>query len=296
MNFIKRIALFLLANIAIMVIITTIFYVFGIGNYLTPYGLNIVSLLIYSVVVGFVGSFFSLLFSKPMAKWMMKVQIIATPHDPQEKRLIDVIAKIASRQNIKMPEVGIYPSPEVNAFATGYSQKNALVAVSAGLLENFSDDELEGVLAHEMAHITNGDMVTMTLLQGVINTFVIFAARTVAFFVGKFLSRNEDLSRLSYYLLTILFEIVFGILASVIVLGFSRYREFRADAGGAKFSSKEKMIACLKKLKTMQELIDTEKKSLATMKISDKKSKFGNIFSSHPSLDERIKALETLTR
>ncbi len=292
MRFIKRIFLFLVVNLAIIVILGAVVSIFGIRPYLTPYGLDLKSLAIFAAIIGFTGSFISLFLSKVTAKWMMKVRVIRDPRDNAEAKLTQVISGISQKIGIAMPEVGIYPSPEVNAFATGWSRNHSLVAVSEGLLREMDDKELEGVLAHEMAHIANGDMVTMTLVQGILNTFIIFAARVVAFFVGKLLSKNDDIGHLSYFLLSILFEIVFGILASILVFAYSRRREFRADEGGARFVGKMKMIAALKKLGQLSQKIDTRQKSLATMKISDKKSRFGKIFSTHPSIEERIERLQ----
>ncbi len=223
---------------------------------------------------------------------MMNIHIINTPRNHDEAKITETISRISQQLNIKMPEVGIYPSPEVNAFATGPSKNKSLVAVSEGLLNEMDDHELEGVLAHEMAHIANGDMVTMTLIQGVVNTFVIFAARAVAFVVGKLLSRDENVGSLAYFGLSILFEIIFGILASTIVFWFSRRREFAADRGGAQFVGKNKMIAALKRLQTLQSRIDTRQKAFATMKISDKPSGIGLFFSSHPPLQVRIETLQ----
>ena len=292
MRFIKRIFLFLVVNLAIIVVLGAVVTIFGIRPYLTPYGLDLKALAIFSVIIGFTGSFISLFMSKVSAKWMMRVAVIHQSRNSQEANLIQVITNISQRLGITMPEVGVYPSPEVNAFATGWSRNHSLVAVSEGLLREMDARELEGVLAHEMAHIANGDMVTMTLVQGIMNTFIIFAARVVAFFVGKFLSRNEDLGRLSYFLLSIFFEIVFGIFASILVMAYSRRREFRADEGGAKFVGKVKMLAALKKLGQLSQKIDTRQKSLATMKISDKPGRFGRIFSTHPSIEERIERLQ----
>ncbi len=291
MRFIKRIFLFLVVNIAIIFILTTIVSVFGIRPYLTPYGLNLTSLAIYSAIIGFAGSFISLFLSKIMAKWMMKVQVIKSAKDPHEAKLVQIISNIAQGLHMKMPEVGIYPSMEVNAFATGWSKNHSLVAVSEGLLREMNDSELEGVLAHEMAHVANGDMVTMTLVQGILNTFVIFAARVVAYGVSKFLSNSEEIGYFSYYLISILFQIIFGILASMIVFAFSRHREFRADMGGAKFVGKQKMISALQKLEHLTSRIDVRQKSMATMKISDKPKRM-LLFSTHPPLSVRIERLQ----
>ncbi len=297
MRFVKRVVLFLITNIAILLIISVIFSFLGVKPYLTAYGLDLKALLIYAAMIGFAGSFISLLLSKTMAKWMMRVHVIDTPRNQEEKRIFDIVSRLSKKLDFKkIPEVGIYISPEVNAFATGFSKSHALVAVSSGLLSEMNDEELEGVLGHEMSHIENGDMVTMTLIQGIVNTFVIFTARVVAFVVGKILSGKEEISRGLYYLLSIVFEIIFGIIASIIVLWFSRLREFRADAGSAKLVGKQKMIAGLEKLKSLQGRVDIShrQKQFSTMKITDKKGMFGMIFSTHPSLEERIAALQKL--
>ncbi|MCF7917760.1 protease HtpX [Candidatus Gracilibacteria bacterium] len=292
MRFIKRIVLFLLINLAIIVILGIIMSVFGVQPYLTPYGLNLQSLLIFAVIIGFAGSFISLFLSKSVAKWTMKVRLINHPTNHAESKIIETISRIAHQLGMNDPEVGVYPSAEVNAFATGWSRNHSLVAVSEGLLRELDEGELEGVLAHEMAHIANGDMVTMTLLQGVLNTFVIFFARVAAFALQRLLSDKEEVGGMAYWITSIAFEIVFGILASIILFAYSRRREFAADRGGAEFVGKSKMIAGLKRLQQLTSKIDTRQKSLATMKIADKPSKIGKIFSTHPSLDERIEALQ----
>jgi len=296
MKFLKRISLFLLVNIAVIVLLTTVASVFKIDiYYLKPYGLDLTALMIFSAIIGFAGSFISLLLSKQMAKWMLKVKVIKEAHDAHERKLIDVVSKIAAQLGIKMPEVGIYPSKEVNAFATGRSRNHSLVAVSAGLLQELNEGELEGVLAHEMAHIANGDMVTMTLLQGVINTFVIFLSRVVAYAVMNALGKGgREMSYFMYFIVSIVFQIIFGMIASTIVFAFSRRREFRADKGGAEFVGKAKMISALKKLQTLTDRVDTKQTALATMKISDKRGRFGKIFSTHPSMEDRIARLEQL--
>ena len=286
----------MLVNIAVILLLTVVASVFKIDlYYLKPYGLDLKALLIFSAIIGFAGSFISLLLSKQMAKWMMKVKVIKEAHGAHEKKLIEVVSRIAAQLGIRMPEVGIYSSPEVNAFATGRSRNHSLVAVSSGLLQELNEDELEGVLAHEMAHIANGDMVTMTLLQGVINTFVIFLSRVVAYAVMNALGKGgREMGYFMYYIVAIVFQIIFGMIASTIVFAFSRRREFRADRGGAEFVGKAKMIAALRKLSTLTDRVDRRQSSLATMKISDKRGRFGKIFSTHPSMEERILKLEQL--
>ena len=284
----------MLVNIAIIALISIITSVFKLDiYYLKPNGLDLQALLIFSAIIGFMGSLISLFLSKRIAKWTMKVRVIKTPQHQADAKLVEIITRIATQLGMKTPEIGIYPSKEVNAFATGWGKNHSLVAVSEGLLREMNSDELEGVLAHEMAHVSNGDMVTMTLLQGVLNTFVIFLSRVVAYVVMNALGRGgREMGYFSYYLMSIVFQIVFGIFASMIVFSFSRRREFRADRGGAQFVGKSKMIAALKRLQQLTNKIDTRQQSLATMKISDKRGRFGRIFSTHPSLDERIEALQ----
>ncbi|QQS58933.1 protease HtpX [Candidatus Peregrinibacteria bacterium] len=299
MSIFKRVFLFLAANIAIIAVFSIILSVLNVQPYLTPYGLNLESLLIYSAIIGFTGSLVSLLISKWMAKMAFSIQIITDPRGGAEANLFLTVKRLAEKAGISMPEVGIYVSPEPNAFATGYSKNNALVAVSTGLLESMTQDELEGVLAHEISHAANGDMVTMALLQGVVNTFVIFFARIAAYVVQSFLSRERDdnghVGGLAYYLTSIVFEILFGILASILVMSFSRWREFRADAGSAQLSGSEKMIAALQKLQVLTAKVpvdDTRGKSFRSMQISDQPNRFFSLFSSHPPLEARIAALQ----
>jgi heat shock protein HtpX len=293
----KRILLFLAANAAIIAVISVILTVFNVQPYLTPYGLDYRALFLFSAIVGFTGAFISLFISKWMAKMAYSIQIIETPTTEEEVFLVQSVQSLSVQADIGMPEVGIYDSPEANAFATGWNKNNALVAVSTGLLNSMDEDELEGVLAHEIAHIANGDMVTMTLLQGVINTFVIFFARIAAYAVQNFLNRNRDngeqMNTLAYHFTAIIFEILFGILASILLMWFSRYREFRADAGSASLVGPEKMIAALQALKRVSDSPkDNRGKSFSTMKISDKPSRFLSLFSSHPPLSDRINALK----
>ncbi|MDD3646576.1 MAG: protease HtpX [Candidatus Gracilibacteria bacterium] len=294
----KRIFLFLAMNLAIIVLVTIVLAILEsvFGFSITAYGANYTGLFIFALIFGFTGSFISLFMSKWMAKKAYNVQIIGRDKlnnlNDKEKLVWQVVEELSERNRIKMPEVGIYMSKDPNAFATGPSKNNSLVAVSSGLLDMMDKNAIEGVVAHEMAHVLNGDMVTMTLLQGVLNTFVIFFARVIAEVVR---SRNENLGGFAYYGIVIALEIVFGIFASLIAMAFSRYREFRADAGSAKFVGKEKMIAGLQALKNMQALASSDDSKLAAMMISTKKRKgFFALFSSHPDLDDRIQALENL--
>lgn len=295
MKWFKRIFFFLLTNIAVIAVVSVTFSVFNIAPYLSEAGLNYQSLLVFAALIGFSGSIISLLLSKWMAKNAFGVQVIVQPRTEDEQFLFQTVQRLATQLQISMPEVGVYESPEANAFATGWNKNSALVAVSTGLMHSMSLDELEGVIGHEMAHVANGDMVTLTLIQGVVNTFVIFFARIAAYAVQTFLSRdNEDgIGTLAYHLTAIVFEIFFGVLASLIVMYFSRYREFRADAGSANLVGRERMTAALQKLQVLsQTLVDSRGKAFATMKIADKPSRFMALFSSHPPIEERIAALQ----
>lgn len=293
----KRIFLFLLTNIAVIAVASITLSIFNVAPYLTGTGLDYKSLLIFAAVFGFSGSIVSLLISKWMAKMAFGIEIIKEARTPDEQFVISKVRELATRSKIGMPEVGIYDSPEPNAFATGWNKNNSLVAVSTGLLAELDRDEVEGVLGHEIAHVANGDMVTLALIQGVVNTFVIFFARIAAYAVSTAISKDEEgegVSQLTYFIVSIVFEILFGILASIIVMYFSRYREFRADKGSAKLLGSGKMISALKKLQLLQDrLIDNRGKAFNTMKISDRQNKFFALFSSHPPLGDRIKALQS---
>lgn len=293
----KRIALFLLTNLAIILLISVLLSVFNVHPYLTAYGLDYKSLMAYALIVGFSGALISLMLSKFMAKMAFGIKIITSPQNEREQFLFSIISSLAQEKRIGMPEIGIYDSPEPNAFATGWNKNHALVAVSTGLLNMMNRDELEGVLGHEISHVANGDMVTLTLIQGVVNTFVIFFARIAAYFVTQFMRRNSDDSSASpfvYYLVAIVFELLFGILATMIVMWFSRYREFRADAGSAAVLGKQKMIRALRRLQQYTEggyEEDNRGEAFSAMKISSQR-KFMQLFSSHPPLEKRIQALE----
>lgn len=297
---IKRIFLFLITNLAIILVISLILSIFNVSPYLTQYGLNYQSLLIYAAIIGFTGSFISLFMSKWMAMRAFNIQLIDKPSNQSEIWLMSVVRKLAGQRNINMPDVGIYQSPEPNAFATGWNKNKALVAISTGLLQAMDQDEIEGVLGHEISHVANGDMVTLTLIQGVVNTFVIFFARVAAFFVSQFF-RREGSEQVNggfvYYGVAMLFELLFGILASMIVMWFSRYREFRADAGSAQYVGKDKMIKALQRLQqlTNQTVEDNRAPAFNAMKISGQ-SKWLQVFSSHPPLEKRIEALQELKR
>lgn len=269
----------------------------GVKPYLTSYGLDYQSLLIFCTVWGMVGSFISLGLSKFMAKRMMGVQIVDNSH--HYAGLVNTVHRLAKAANLpKMPEVGVFESPEVNAFATGPSKSNSLVAVSTGMLQSMREDEIEGVLGHEIAHIANGDMVTMALIQGVINAFVMFLARIAAFALQNALSKDDEeggtVGGLSYYLTTFVFEIIFGFIGMFVVAWFSRQREYRADAGGAKLAGRDKMINALKRLQAQFEhgVFDDRTKEMNAMKISSKDGLMA-MLSTHPRLGDRIRRLET---
>ncbi|NUF50071.1 protease HtpX [Gilliamella sp. ESL0250] len=284
-----RVGLFILTNLAVMLVFGIILSILGVDSHST------LGLLIFAAIFGFGGSFISLLLSKRMALRSVGGQIITQPSNSQEQWLIDIVRRLSTELNIKMPDVAIYDAQDVNAFATGATKNSSLVAVSSGLLNTMTQDEAEAVIGHEMSHVANGDMVTMTLLQGVLNTFVIFISRTLASVVAQALDdRNRGLSQLTYFIIVMVFETVFGILASLIAMWFSRYREFHADAGSAKLVGSTKMIAALEKLKTSYE--PNEDTSILAFCINGaKKAKFSELFMSHPPLEKRIEALRNNT-
>jgi heat shock protein HtpX len=290
----KRVLLFIATNILVIATISIITSALGLHHYLTAHGIDYQQLAIFCLIWGMTGSFISLLLSKFMAKMAMGVVIINPQNATREERfLIDIIYSLARKSGLNtMPEVGIYHSPELNAFATGPTKNNSLVAVSSGLLNSMNRDEIEAVLGHEISHIANGDMVTMTLVQGVINSFSMFLSRVVAYGISLALSKDhEDISYLTYSILTIVFDIVFTLLGSILVAAYSRYREFRADKGGAKLAGREKMIAALVRLKQGAELEDNRAPSLAAFKIAHHSS-WLELFSSHPPIEKRIAALQ----
>ena len=285
----KRIVLFLITNIAVMIVLSIILSVLGVDRFMSEQGLNVGMLLIFSAVVGFVGSFFSLLISKPMAKWSTGAQVIDGSEGTTQFWLVQSVKTLAERANIGMPEVAIFEG-EPNAFATGAFKNSSLVAVSTGLIESMSREEVEAVIGHEISHIANGDMVTLTLIQGVVNTFVVFLARVVGYFVDKVVFKTERGVGMGYYITVIVCQIVFGVLASMIVAWFSRRREFRADAGSAGLlGSPSPMVAALARLGGLPpgELPQSFKAS----GINDKPG-FMALFSTHPPIEERIAALQ----
>jgi heat shock protein HtpX len=288
----KRIALFLATNIAVLVILSIIVRMLGVDQFLSSKGINYLSLLIFSAVIGFGGSFISLAISKWMAKWSTGAQVIVSPRSEMEIWLVNTVTRQASMAGIGMPEVAVFDSDSPNAFATGMSRNKALVAVSTGLLRNMNRSEIEAVLGHEVSHVANGDMITMSLIQGVVNTFVIFLSRVVGYFVDRVILKNEDGHGIGFFVTSLVAQIIFGILASVIVMWFSRKREYVADIGGAKLSGKAAMIAALESLKrSAHEPLPDQMKAFG---ISGKtvKSGLALLFMTHPPLDDRIAALK----
>ena|SRR3569832_2523410 len=300
MGIAKRIILFLAVNALVILTISIILRLFNVQPFLTSHGISYTDLLLFCLIWGFGGAFISLALSRSMAKWMMGVKLVdPNTRDAQGKDLIHVVYSLARAANLPaMPEVGIYESPEINAFATGPSRRRSLVAVSRGLLSKMSPKELEGVLGHEIAHIANGDMVTMTLVQGIINAFVMFLARVLAFALsGLGNKNNQRSSNGSYYLWVFLFELVFMFLGMVVIASYSRYREFRADRGGAKLAGRDSMISALEALKRSQEVVDKrfEKPAFEAFKISNpKKHGLRQLFATHPPLETRIERLKSL--
>jgi heat shock protein HtpX len=285
----KRIVLFLATNLAVMLVLSFTLNLLGVNQFMGPGGLNVTMLLVFSMVVGFVGAFFSLLISKPMAKWSTGATVIDGSEGTTQFWLVNTVKTLAERASIGMPEVAMYEG-EPNAFATGAFKNSSLVAVSTGLLNSMSREEVEAVLGHEIAHIANGDMVTLTLIQGVVNTFVVFFARVVGYFVDKFVFKSERSVGMGYYITVFACEIVFGILASIIVAWFSRQREFRADAGSAQLlGSPQPMMAALARLGGLEP--GALPQSFKASGIADKAS-FMALFSSHPPMEERIAALQ----
>jgi heat shock protein HtpX len=286
----KRIFLFLLTNIAVLVVLSTVTSLLGVDRYLVANGLDPLALLVFSAIFGFGGAFISLLISKPMAKWSTGAQVLDSPRNEDERWLLETVRRLADKAGVGMPEVAVYEG-EPNAFATGAFRNSALVAVSTGLLSSMSREEIEAVLGHEMAHVSNGDMVTLTLIQGVVNTFVVFLSRVVAFFVDRIVFRTERGTGPGYFITMIVCQIVLGVLASIIVAWFSRRREFRADAGSAQYlGTPQPMIHALARLGGLPpgEL----PKSLSGFGITDRGG-IAALFATHPPIEERIRALQT---
>jgi heat shock protein HtpX len=286
----KRIFLFVLTNLAVMVVLGVVASLLGVNRFLTANGLNLSALLGFSLIMGFGGAIISLLMSKPMAKWSTGAQVITTPQNQDEAWILDTVRRLSEKAGIGMPEVAIYEG-EPNAFATGAFRNSALVAVSTGLLQGMTREEVEAVLGHEIAHIANGDMVTLTLIQGVLNTFVVFLSRVVGYLVDSALRKNDEENTgpgMGYYITSIVLDIVLGFVASMIVAWFSRQREFRADAGSAQLlGRKQPMVNALGRLGQMQ--AGALPSSVAAMGIT---GDLGKLFASHPPLEERIAALQ----
>ena len=286
----KRILLFVLTNLAVMVVLGVVASLLGVNRYLTANGLNLSALLGFSLIMGFGGAFISLLMSKPMAKWSTGARVINQPANQDEAWIVNTVQRLSDRAGIAMPEVAIYDG-EPNAFATGAFKNSALVAVSTGLLQSMTHEEIEAVLGHEIAHVANGDMVTLTLIQGVLNTFVVFLSRVVGYFVDSMLRSKDDESTgpgMGYYITSFVLDILLGFVASMIVAWFSRYREFAADEGSAKLlGNKQPMINALARLNSMQ--AGELPTSVAAMGIT---GGLGKLFASHPPLEERIAALQ----
>lgn len=291
----KRIFFFLVTNLAVLLVLTVVARIFGIDTYLAAHGQSLEGLLVWAALFGFGGAFVSLAMSKMQAKMFMGVQVIGQSADPTQQWLLSVVEHHARNVGVRLPEVGIFESPEPNAFATGMSRNSALVAVSTGLLQRMNRDEIEAVLGHEMTHVANGDMVTLALIQGVVNTFVLFLARVVGNIVDRAVFRSEDgrgfASVLTFYFL----QIVFGILATPIVMWFSRWREFRADRGGAHLAGIPNMIAALEALKRAHEPLPSQQFAAFGITSGPVSRGIQRLFMSHPPLDERIAALRALT-
>ncbi|EAR61520.1 protease HtpX [Neptuniibacter caesariensis] len=293
-----RIGLFLLTNIAVLIVASITLNIL-FGHYVTATGLNLPVLLIFCVVFGFIGSFISLFLSKKMAKMSTGTEIITQARNADEQWLLDTVAELSQQAGIKVPEVGIFPAQQANAFATGWNKNDALVAVSLGLLQRFQKEEIKAVMAHEIGHVANGDMVTMALVQGVINTFVMFFARIAGYAVDSFLKSDDDESPagtgIGYFITVIVFELIFAFLASFIVAWFSRYREFRADEAGARLSSNHAMIGALQRLKAEYDMPDQMPGQLTAFGISSHlQSGLMALRASHPPLDKRIQALQNM--
>ena len=292
MQALRRIFFYLMVNIVIIFTISIILQLLGIDHYYRQEGYSTYNLFLFCLIWGMLGSFISLLLSKVTVKLMMGVKVIPeNTTDSTLQWLVQTVHTLAKSAGIsKMPEVGIYQSKEVNAFATGPSKNSSLVAVSSALLQNMKPNEIQGVLGHEIAHVANGDMVTMTLLQGVINTFVMFFARILAGLISSAASREDSDSSGIYWICTLVFQIILGILGLIVTSYYSRIREYRADQGGARYAGRENMIQALEALKPTVSLVDTKHQSIAAFKISGKWSRA--LFSTHPSLDDRIERLK----
>ena len=288
-----RIALFLATNLAIIAVASITLSLLGVGSYMTSQGLDYGNLLAFCLVFGMVGSVISLLMSKWMAKRSMGVRIIEQASNADEQWLISTVQELADKARIGMPEVGVFASPQANAFATGANRNNALVAVSTGLLNKMSREEVKAVLGHEIGHVANGDMITLTLIQGVVNAFVMFFARIIGSFIDRAVFKNENGHGIGFYVATFFAEVILGILASTIVFWFSRRREYRADIAGAELVSPAAMASALMRLKAEYDQPSNMPDEMVAFGISgEMKNKLGGLFMSHPPLDKRIEALK----
>ncbi len=288
----KRILLFVTTNLAVVLLLGMVAHLLGVDRFLYQSGLNLPSLLIFAAIFGMGGSLISLLTSKWIARMSVGAQVIEQPRTQAERWLVETVRRQAQAAGIGMPEVALYDSPEPNAFATGANRNNALVAVSTGLLEQMSADEVEAVLGHEVSHVANGDMVTLSLIQGVLNTFVIVLSRVVGYLVDQFLSKGENRGPgIGYMLTSFVMQLVLGLLASLIVLWFSRYREFHADAGGARLAGRGKMIAALERLQQLHEPSRLPSQMAAFGINGGLGNGLRKLFMTHPPLEERIAAL-----
>ncbi len=295
MKIAKRIFLFMAINTLIILTISSVYSLLGIAPYIDSKGINFQSLILFCVVWGFGGAFISLAASRLMAKWMMGVKLIDSGNSsPEMQKLVERVHSLARQAGIeKMPQVGYFESDDINAFATGPTKNRALVAVSTGLLRNMNSAEIDGVLAHEVAHISNGDMVTMTLIQGLVNAFVMFIARIIGFAASQFV--DEEKRHIVQFGVVLATELILGFLGLIVVSAFSRRREYRADEGGAKLSSRSNMIAALEKLKrNSSDNQPNQNTAIASLKISGKTGGFLRLFSTHPELDDRISHLKNM--
>lgn len=289
----KRVLLLIATNIAVLLVLSVVVRLLGLDRYLDASGTNLGGLLAFAAVFGFGGAFISLAMSKWMAKRSMGVRVITNPSTPVEQWLVSTVRAQAEQAGIAMPEVGVFDSPEPNAFATGARRDASLVAVSTGLLQNMRREEVEAVLGHEIAHVANGDMVTLTLIQGVVNTFVIFLSRIIGGLIDKAVFRSENGHGPGYFISVLVTQLVLGVLASMIVMAFSRYREFRADAGGARLAGTQNMIGALEALRRAQGRAQGLPEGMQAFGISGHKAGgFKRLFMSHPPLEERIEALQ----
>jgi heat shock protein HtpX len=287
----KRVLLFIVTNLAVMLVLGVVANLLGVNRFLSANGLNLGQLLVFALVFGFGGAIISLLMSKPIAKWSTGAAVINDSTDPTHRWIVGAVQRFAQKAGIGMPEVAIFEG-EPNAFATGAFRNSALVAVSTGLLRNMSRDEVEAVIGHEISHVANGDMVTMTLIQGVMNTFVVFLSRVIGYFVDKVVLRNDrDGPGVGYYITTVVLDIALGVLAAIVVAAFSRHREYRADAGAAALmGSKQPMINALARLGGLDP--GQLPQSVATMGINSRPSGLMALFASHPPIEDRIRALQ----